>query len=369
MRVLVTGANGHIGCNVVRACMAQGMEPVAFVRPKSDRRGLTGVDVEVREGDLLDPASITRAVAGTEIVFHVGAVHRNWAPEEDRISRPAVDGTRHVLDAARRAGVRHVVCTSTAATVGFAADPAKPLDERASLDDSSMMYVRAKLAAEKVALAAAAEGGMDVVVVNPSGVFGPLDYRVTPATRAIVGLLQGDPMFFAVSITDVRDVAAGHVLAATKGASGKRYLLTGEVVLPKDGAALFKELGGVKPPTIKPPRFVARWIASSAVKKALKTGDDAAVTPEMIDMAMTGHLAYDARRARNELGATFRPARDVLHDTFRWLIYVGALKPRVAAKVRATLGARAAPDPSWPPVVATGAVPKAAAEMASASAP
>jgi dihydroflavonol-4-reductase len=364
MRVLITGANGHIGCNVVRACLAAGMTPVAFVRPKSDRRGLAGVDVEVREGDLLDAASVARAVAGVEIVFHVGAVHRNWAADEDRISRPAVDGTRHVLDAARRAGVRRVVCTSTGATIGFATDPARPLDESASLDDSPMIYVRAKIAAEKAALAAAAEGGMAVVIVNPSGVFGPLDYRVTPATRSIVGLLQGDPLFFAVSVTDVRDVATGHVLAATKGVSGKRYLLTGDVVLPKDGAAMFKELGGVKPATFKPPRFVARWIASSAVKKARKTGEDPALTPEMVDMAMTGHLAYDAHRARTELGATFRPARDVLRDTFRWLLFLGALKPSVAHRVRAALGDRAAPDPSWPPVAGAGLVAQPASAMA-----
>jgi dihydroflavonol-4-reductase len=347
MRVLVTGANGHIGCHVVRACLASGMTPVAFVRPKSDRRGLAGLDVEVREGDLLDAASVARAMAGLELVFHVAAVHRNWAADEDRILAPAVEGTRNVIDAARRANVRRVVCTSTGATIGFAPDSTRPLDESASLDGSPMIYVRAKIAAEKIALEAAAAGGIEVVIVNPSGVFGPLDYRLTPATRSIVGLLQGDPVFFAVSVTDVRDVAMGHVLAARKGASGARYLLTGDVVVPRDAAGIFRDVAGIKVPTFRPPRFVARWIASSAVKKARKTDSDAALTPEMVDAVMSGHLAYDSRRARTELGATFRPARDVLRDTFRWLLFVDALKPKVAAKVRAALGEGAAPDPSW----------------------
>jgi dihydroflavonol-4-reductase len=349
MRVLVTGANGHIGCNVVRACLEQGMTPVAFVRPGSDRRGLAGIDVEAREGDVLDPPSVVRAMQGIEVVMHVASLHRNWAAEEGAFLRPAVEGTQNVIEAARKANVRRVVCTSTGATIGFAADPAKPLDETSSLEDSPVIYVRSKIRAEKAALAAAAAGGIEVVIVNPSGVFGPLDYRLTPATKSIVGLLQGDPLFLTVSITDVRDVATGHVLAATKGASGRRYLLTGDVVLPKDGAAMFKELAGVKPPTFRPPRFLAKMVAAAAVKKARKTGDDASLTPEMVDLAFGRHLAYDSTRARAELGATFRPAREVLVDTFRWLLFVGALKPSIAAKVRAALGDRAAPDPSWKP--------------------
>jgi dihydroflavonol-4-reductase len=323
------------------------MVPVAFVRPSSDRRALVGLDVEVREGDLREPASVARAMDGIELVFHVGAVHRNWAPDDADFLRPAVEGTRHVLDAARRSGVRRVVCTSTAATIGFANDPTKPLDEQASLSDSNIVYVRAKIQAEKLALEAAASGGLEVVVVNPSGVFGPYDYRLTPATRSIVGLLQGDPIFFAVSVTDVRDVAVGHILAAKKGSNGNRYLLTGDVVLPKETAEIFDELSGIKPATFRPPRFVARWIASSAVRKARKAGTDAALTPELVETALSGHLAYDSRRARTELGATFRPPRDVMRDAFRWLLFVGALKPKVAAKVRERLGPHAAPDASW----------------------
>lgn len=130
MRALVTGANGHIGCHVVRACREASTEPVAFVRPGSDRRGLTGLDVETREGDLLDRASLDRAMGGVELVSHVGAVHRNFAADPAEIVRPAVEGTRNVLAAARAAGVGRVVHTSSGATVGFARDPQSPLDER-----------------------------------------------------------------------------------------------------------------------------------------------------------------------------------------------------------------------------------------------
>lgn len=345
MKALITGANGHIGSHVVRACLDAQLTPIAFVRPGSDRRGLAGLDVELKEGDLLDADSVARAAAGAEVVFHVGAVHRNWDVDEQKIIGPAVTGTRNVLDAAQKAGARRVVCTSSGVTVGFADDVSKPIDESAPRPTFRNVYGRAKLAAEELALSR--QGGPEVVVLNPSGVFGPRDYRLTPATRAIVGLLQGDPAFLGVSLTDVRDVAAAHVLAAGKGKPGQRYLLTGDVLTPAQASALFGEVSGVRPKVFRPPRFLLRFLAGSAEKKARKTGEDAAITRDQVDDVFGKHLAYDSRRARAELGAVFRPAKDVLRDAVRWLLYVDALKPKVAAKVRQAMGAGAAPDPSW----------------------
>ena len=345
MKALVTGASGHIGSHVVRACLESQISPIAFVRPGSDRRALAGLDVEIREGDLLDAATVQRAAEGVELIFHVGAVHKNWDADEAKILGPAVTGTRNVLDAARRAGVRRVVCTSSGVTVGLSPDVAKPLDESAPRPVLRQVYGRAKLEAEELALSMAKE--LEVVVVNPSGVFGPLDYRLTPATRAIVGLLQGDPAFLGVALTDVRDVATGHVLAAKKGASGRRYLLTGEALSPTQVADAFKEVTGIRPSVMRPPKFLLKFIAGAAERKARKTGQDAAVTRDQIDDAFGMHLSYDSRRAKAELGATFRAPKLVLRDAVRWLLFVDALKPGVAARVRKAVGADAAPDPSW----------------------
>ena len=344
MKALVTGANGHIGCHVVRAARDAGMTPVAFVREKSDRRGLAGLDVEVRTGDVLDADSVARAMQGIEVCFHVAAVHRNFAASPDDIVRPAVEGTRNVLAAARGAGVRRVVYTSTGATVGFTADPARALTESDFLETAESPYTRGKIEAEKLALAAS---DLDVVVCNPSGVFGPRDYRITPASRAIVGTLQGDPMFLHVCVTDVRDVAAAHVLAATKGQKGRRYLTTGDVLAPKQTAALLSKLAGIKPATFAPPRFLANFLAGRMEKKALASGGDAGLTRAIVKDNLGRHLVYDSSRARTELGATFRPAEAVLRDTIRWLLFVEALAPKTAAKVRAALGDAAAPDADW----------------------
>jgi dihydroflavonol-4-reductase len=347
MRVLVTGANGHIGSNVVRAALAVGWTPIAFVREKSDRRALAGLDVELRLGDLLDAASLERAMEGVETVFHVGAVHRNFAADAATIERPAVEGTRNAIHAARKRGVRRLVYTSTGATVGFAPDAAHPFDESHFLEKPHSAYIRGKVLAEKLALAESNGAVPEIVVLNPSGVFGPFDYRLTPATRAIVGLAQGDPAFLTICVTDVRDVAQAHVLAATRGASGRRYLVTGEVVEPKQLAALYQELAGVKPPGFRPPRFLLRWLGRSAERKARRSGGDTPFDPAALEDLAGGHLAYDSTRSRTELGMTYRGAREVLRDTLRWLLHVGALKPAIAAKVRAKLGEGAAPERDW----------------------
>jgi dihydroflavonol-4-reductase len=345
MKALVTGANGHIGSHILRAARSGGIEPIAFVRPGSDRRAMLDLDVEVREGDLRDADSVERAMSGVEVVFHAGAVHRNWAADHDDILRPAIDGTRNVLLGARKRGVRRIVLTSSGATVGFTPDPRKALDESSYLKHVESPYARSKIEAEAVARE---EGeGLEVVTVNPSGVFGPRDYRLTPATRAIMGLVQGDPAFFHVCITDVRDVAEGHVLAATRGHAGERYLLTGDPCSPEIVRKHLQALAGVSPPLFRPPRFLAWLLAWGMERKAGKTGGDAGLTRAMVADNFGRHLVYDSSRARRQLGVSFRAAREVLRDTLRWLLFVDALTPKAAGKVRAALGSEVAPDADW----------------------
>ena len=345
MNVLITGANGHIGCHTVREALHAGWTPIGFVRSGCDRRGLEGLDVELREGDLLDSGALDRAMEGVELVLHIGAAHRNFATDPALIVDPAVKGTRNVIAAAKKRGVRRLVHTSTGATVGFAKDPARPLDEEHHLAVAKSAYVRGKIEAEKIALGAT--DGLEVVVLNPSGVFGPRDYKPTPATRALIGILQGDPAFMHIAVTDVRDVARAQVLAADKGTSGERYLVCGDNLAPAELAALFAELGGVRPPTFRPPAWLIKLLVGRQEKAAAKSGGDAPASRDAIDDLAGGHLAYDAGKSRRELGVEYRPARDVLRDSFRWLLHLDVLKPKVARKVAAALGSAAAPDPGW----------------------
>lgn len=347
MQVLVTGANGHVGCHAVRALREAGHTPVGFVRPGSDRRALVGYPCELRGGDLLDPASLVRAAAGMDAIVHAGAIHRNFSNDPESIVRAARDGTQNVLEAASRTGVRRVVVTSTAATMGFARSPDRPLTESAHLAEARSPYVRGKLEAERIAQDTARASTLEVIVLNPSGIFGPLDYRITPATRGLMGLLSGDPAMLALSITDVRDVARAQVLALEKGESGERYLVTGPVVTPSALSALVKELTGIRPLAFRPPEFVLQLIATFAERKAVRDGMDAPVTRDLLRDLDGGHLAYDSSRSRRELGMSYRPPRDVLVDAIRWLLHVNALAPKVAQRVRGALGSAHAADPSW----------------------
>ena len=347
MRVLVTGANGHIGNHVVRELVAAGDTAVAMVRPGADRRALSGVGCELREGDLLDAGSIARAAEGVDAVIHVAAIHANAEKQPGEMARTAVDGTRAVLNAAAMAKAKRVVLCSSGATVGFGKDPSKPLDESHFQQKVTDPYIGAKVAQERFALEEAPKLGLELVVVNPSGVFGPRDYRLTPASRALIGLLQGDPAFLHLCVTDVRDVGRAHVLALKKGASGQRYLVAGDQAAPKQLSALISQTAGIKPSVFTPPLFLLRFIVSRAEKKARAAGIDPPASLRSIDDVDGGHLVYDAGRSKRELGMTYRPAADVLKDTWRWLLHVNALKPKVAAKVKAALGPAASPDADW----------------------
>ncbi|HEX7481546.1 MAG TPA: hypothetical protein VF331_27325 [Polyangiales bacterium] len=151
-------------------------------------------------------------------------------------------------------------------------------------------------------------------------------------------------------MTDLRDAAQAHVLAAQTGRPGERYLLTGQGVGPKELSLLVSEIAGVKPPTFRPPTFLMRLMGRHFVRKARRHGGDTPADADASDGLAGGQLAYDSTRSRSELGVSYRPARELLVDTARWLLHVNALEPAVAQKVRTQLGARAEPDADWAPV-------------------
>src|ERR1700681_12502 len=177
---LVTGATGFVGSAVARALIKAGYPVRVLARPNSDRRNLEGLAVEIAEGSLEDPDSLTAAVAGCRYLFHVAADYRLWVPDPAAMFRANVDGTRFLMEAALAGGVERVVYTSSVATLGLVkdgiADETKPSGEA----DMIGPYKRSKFVAEQVVQELVAERGLPAGIVNPSTPSGPGDGQPTP---------------------------------------------------------------------------------------------------------------------------------------------------------------------------------------------
>ena len=211
-------------------------------------------------GDLRDPASLEKAMAGCEVVFHVAADYRLWVRDPAEMYRSNVEGTRAILEAARKNGVRCVVYTSSVATMGFTGN-GHPADEDSpvSLADMIGHYKRSKFMAEQVALEAG-RSGMRVVTVNPTTPVGEQDIKPTPTGRIVVDFLKGKfPAYVetGLNLVDVRECARGHVAALEKGKSGERYILGGENLTLKQILDKLGAISGLPSPKVKLPYFVA----------------------------------------------------------------------------------------------------------------
>lgn len=332
---LVTGANGHLGANLVRDLLAHGHEVVALVREGANVTGLSGLSVTVVKGDVLDAASVEGAMTGCELVFHAGAPYAVWAKDPKTIVEPAVRGTEHVLRAAKKLGVRRVVVTSSCNAVGFTGDPSKLRDETMWAERATSPYIRAKNEQEKRAWALSQELGLDVVTVLPTAVLGRFDYKKTPTTAPFVDVLAGKaPVPFAMNLVDVRDVARGHVLAAEKGKAGERYLAGGDNADTETIAGLVEKHTGRRPGEGLPPLWVLRVLAAILRPISFLSGSPPLITSELLDDAGGRAPLFDCRKARRELGLSPRGAEEVVIDTLRWALFMGWLPEKVAAPLR-----------------------------------
>ncbi len=318
--VLVSGANGFVGSAVVRALRRHGYAVRALVRPGSDIANLDGLDVEIVHGDLLDPASLQRALQGCEGLFHVAADYRLWARDPRAIRRTNVRGTHHILLAGTRAGVKRIVHTSSVATLGLRED-GTPADEDTPSRYASMIgdYKRSKFLAEALARRCA-QRGHDIVIVNPAAPVGPRDRKPTPTGRMILDAARGRMPAWVdtgLSIVHVDDVAEGHVLAYQRGLCGRRYILGGENLGLRDILSTVAQLAGRRAPVIRLPHAAVLPVAYLAEAWARIGGREPAVT--VTGVKLSRHRMYfSSRRAETELGYHARPARDALADAVKW---------------------------------------------------
>src|SRR5438876_8819732 len=265
MLAFVTGATGFVGSHVARALAEQGAELRLLVRATSDPRNIQDLRAERVIGDLRDPVSLEKGIAGCDVIFHVAADYRLWVRDPDEMYRANVEGTQSILEAARKNGVRRVVYTSSVATMGFTSN-GQPADENSpvSLDKMIGHYKRSKFMAEKIALEAG-RSAMDVVVVNPTTPVGERDIKPTPTGRIVVDFLKKKfPAYVdtGLNLVDVSEVARGHVLAMEKATPGQRYILGGADLTLKQILDKLSALTNLPAPTMRVPHAVALGFAA-----------------------------------------------------------------------------------------------------------
>ena len=321
MLAFVTGATGFLGSHVARVLADNGADMRLLVRSTSNLRNIEGLRADRALGDLRDPASLEKAMAGCDVVFHVAADYRLWVRDPNEMYRSNVEGTRAILEAARRNGVRRVVYTSSVATIGFKRNgsPANE-DSPVSLPDMIGHYKRSKFMAEQLALEAG-RSGLEVVVLNPTTPVGDHDIKPTPTGRIEVDFLKRKfPAYVetGLNLVDVRECARGHVTALEKGKSGERYILGGENLTLKQILDTLAKITGLPSPMLKLPYIFAyaAGIADEIVTGRLR-GREPRATIDTVRMGAKKMFA-SSDKAERDLGWKIVPVESALRRAAEW---------------------------------------------------
>jgi dihydroflavonol-4-reductase len=322
--VVVTGANGHIGANVVRALLQQGLLVRAVVHRNA--AALVGLGVELVPGNVEQAEGLREAFAGADVVIHLAAMISITGSQGGAVERMNVEGARNAARAAREAGVRRLVHVSSIHAWHLSRSEALTEESpRATADDPA--YDRSKAEGEAQVREEVA-AGLDAVIVNPSGVIGPYDYAPSRMGQMLVMMAEGavpalvDGGFDWV---DARDVAASIVAATTRGRSGESYLLGGHWASIREVAELVAAAGGKRPPRLNTPRWLAESTAGIAEWAQRAVGMDPLFTSEGLRALYEGSRQVVTTKAQQELGHTARPLAETVADTLAWFREEGRL--------------------------------------------
>lgn len=324
MKVLVTGATGFIGSHVARILVEAGLEVRVLARRGHSTLTIADRELETVWGDIRDLESVREAVRGCQGIFHVAAAYAFWARDPRLFYATNVEGARNVFQAALEVGVRRVVHTSTAATVG--SPPRGELATEATEPKAGELrgsYRCTKYLAEQEARAFAGRG-LDVVVVNPTTVVGWGDARPTPTGRLIVDFLRGRiPAYVKtwLNLVDVENVARGHWLAWSRGKMGERYLLGGHNMTLRQLLETLAQITGRPAPRLRVPLWLAlggAYVDNFIEGRLLR--QEPRIPLEGV-LHARAYRAVDCSKARVELGFSASPAEEALEKAVRW--YVG----------------------------------------------
>jgi dihydroflavonol-4-reductase len=325
MTVVVTGAAGHIGANLVRALIAKGCPTRSLVHVS--RQAIEGLDTEIVQGDICDQESLCRAFSGAEVVYHLAANISLSMGDWPRLEAINVIGARNVVEACLRCGVRRLVHFSS--IHALVQEPmSTPVDESRPLVESRHCppYDRSKAAAEKEAHRGV-EKGLDAVIINPTAIIGPYDYEpsyfgealLALANRKLPGLVTGG-----FDWVDVRDVVEGALLAEERAPTGAKYILSGHWVSICDIADMVADFTGRPAPGFVCPLWLAR-LGAPIVTPFSRLTEKWPLYTSVSMRALRSNRSISHGKAARELGYQPRPFRETLIDTLKWFEENGQL--------------------------------------------
>jgi dihydroflavonol-4-reductase len=328
MKIVVTGASGHLGGNLVRLLLEQKRDVKVVIR--DDTRAIEGLDVDPVRADVLDENSLVKAFSGAGVVYHLAAVISITGWDREKVEAVNVVGVKNVVSACLKTGVKRLVhFSSIHAHHQFPRD--QSLDERREYADVSpraLSYDRSKAKGEREILLGV-ERGLDAVIVNPTGVLGPHDFKPSRMGEVLLDLYHRRfPALVEGTFdwVDARDVCAGAVAAETRGRAGEKYLLSGTYLSFCDLAKLVEDVTAVAAPRLIAPQWLARVGAPFSAGWSRVFGKRPLFTSDSLEILRTCNPRISHAKASDELGYDPRPLRQTIEDTFRWFEWAGLLK-------------------------------------------
>jgi dihydroflavonol-4-reductase len=321
MKVLVTGATGFIGGNVVRELVKQGYDVRALIRKGSSLKAVQDLKLELIEGDLLDNFSLEKALKGCEALFHVAAMYTFWTRNPELIYETNVRGTENILTQAKKEGIKKIVYTSSESVVGIDPDCIVGNEEMQNcVERIPSDYKKSKFIAENLVFKMFKEG-LPVVVVNPTTPVGAYDVKPTPTGGIILGYLN-HKMFACVNaglnVIDVEDVAKGHILALEKGRLGTRYLLGHKNLTLREIMTILEKITGIKAPRFNIPfwcalsaGYVDEFFEGKIIKRHPRI-------PVSAVKASRHFRHFDCSKAIRELGLPQTPVEKSFEKAVKW---------------------------------------------------
>jgi dihydroflavonol-4-reductase len=336
MTTVITGASGHVGANLVRALIEKKLQTRCLVHVSG--RALEGLDTEIVRGDILDFESLCAAFKGADTVYHLAACISLSMNDRQVLESININGTRNVVDACLKTGVRRLVHFSS--IHAFRQRPfSSPVDESRPLSDSAKdpPYDRSKAGAEKE-VRRGIEKGLDAIIINPTAIIGPHDYQPSYLGEALLSMAQGKlPALVTGGFdwVDVRDVVDGAVRAAETAPAGESYLISGHWVSMCDMAAMVEEITGVAAARLVCPIWLAR-IGAPFIKVVSQLNGRRPLYTSFSLKTLQSNRHISHEKAAREFGYQPRPFRETLIDTLKWFADSGMLESVNIAEGKAT---------------------------------